>query len=225
MNILRRSLTTCSLGHVLQILNFFQVFLFLTHFENCLDTNQDPWMRRRVRNGKISSRARNTSLSRSFCRAPVLVSVSVRINIPPQGRTGILLQVGRYSFPLYLGQFKKKCSLAIVTKRKRARILYSVQNISSSVSHRITFVYYWVPGRNIPLSFQLRKFEWNKQNLNANFHKNYWFGVNNRLRTVTYRPQKILYYEVLPTWGKAPTILERAKKKCNLSKKHFIEKI
>lgn len=49
----------------------------------------------------------NTSLSRSFCRAPVLVSVSVWINIPPQGRTGILLQVGRYSFPLYLGQFKK----------------------------------------------------------------------------------------------------------------------
>jgi len=107
MNILRRSLTTCSLGHVLQILNFFEVFLFLTHFENCLDTNQDPWMRRRVQNGKISSRARNTSLSRSFCRAPVLVSVSVRINIPPQGRTGILLQVERYSFPLYLGQFKK----------------------------------------------------------------------------------------------------------------------
>ena len=57
-----------------------------------------------------SLRARNNSLSRSFCRAPVLVSVSVRINIPPQGRTGILLQVGRYSFPLYLGQFKKMLS-------------------------------------------------------------------------------------------------------------------
>ena len=54
--------------------------------------------------------------------------------------------------------------------------------------------------------------EWNKQNLNANFHKNYWLDVNNRLRTVTYRPQKILYYEALPTWGKASTILERTKK-------------
>lgn len=92
------------------------------------------------------------------------------------------------------------------------RILYTVQNISRSVLHWITFFYYWVPDKNIPLSFQLRKFEWNKQNLNANFHKNYWLDVNNRLKTVTYRPQKILYYEALPTWGKASTILERTKK-------------
>lgn len=211
MNILRRSLTTCSLAHVLQILNFFwSIFIFDTFWKlsgskpRSLNAKKSPeW--------KNLFAILNTSLSRSFCLAPVLVSVSVRINIPPQGRTGILLQVGRYSFPVYLGLFKNSY-MAIVAKRKRMRILYTVQNISRSLLHRITFVYYWAPGRNIPLSFQLRKFEWNKQNLNANFHKNYWFGVNNRLRTITYRPQKILHYEALPTCGKAPTILERAKK-------------
>lgn len=107
MNILRRSLTTCSLGHVLQILNFFwSIFIFDT-FWKLSGYKPRPLNALKSPEWKNLFASLNTSVSRSFCRAPVLVSVSVWINIPPQGRTGILLQVGRYSFPLYLSQFKK----------------------------------------------------------------------------------------------------------------------